>query len=494
MLINRKQYSVLELACGVEVPFTTLNPKPVKIANITGASRNNGQSTITISNASKRIVVGQRISIKQIVGSLFTIVPIPNSYVGDFLVNRSTETTLGFSQNLANDPGTGSVSAELYNQPNIAPAETYSIEFVIVTKVPSNAEVTLRPQVYLVNGYDTVAPTVVMELKSRYSTTAKVLLKMVIRDSRSNAILKTEFQEIIMSDSATKPCEIIYENPIQTTFFELNKNNNWSYYNEDFLLTKFIPTNPNYEDIKINIVKKNSQLLPSRGDKKKLRIIADPIKLQEKEVTIDQIRTAILNQYQTISNSAAIANLGNKSYDIIVADKLLKPDDLKDLVVAIVPPQTGTKIKFSEVATAETYDSDVATIPSISLLKYTSNVSGLSDNIGELHYNTILYNNDTILVNIEDWPNPPPSAIGLSGIIKDITSGVNYLNLIPTPTPTPSPTLTRTPTPTLTPTISITPTITTTISLTPTNSLTPTVSITSTPTPTPTRTPTPTLN
>jgi hypothetical protein len=428
MLINRRQYSVLQLACGVQIPFTSLNPKPIKIANITAANRTSGQSTITITNPTEKIVVGQKIAVRQILNPSFAITQIPQSYTGDFIVNRvNSDTSIGYTQNLANDPGPGTISGELFNQPNIAPAENYVIEFTIVTKVPNNAEVNLRPQSYLVNGYDIVSPTVVMDLKSKYSTTAKVLLKMIVRDSRSNNILKTEFQEIVMSDSANKPCEIIYENPIEIEFFKLDQKNNWSYLNEDFLLAKFIP-NKNYPNITLDIIKKNNQLLPSRGDKKRLRIIADPIKLQDKSVSVDQIRTAIVNQYQTITNSSAIANLGNKSYDIIVEDKLIKPDDLKDLIVAIVPPQTGTKIKFSEVATAEIYDSDIATIPNISLLKYS--YSGVVRDVGELHYNPKIYNNDTILVNIYDLDNPPPSSLGLSGLIKDVVNGPNILNIV----------------------------------------------------------------
>ena len=421
MFIPTKQHSVLEAACGIQVFFDRLLPRPRKIANITSVSRNNGQSTIGLSKLIETIDLGQKITVSQISETpQFTIVQVPVDFLGDFTTTSSINTinniasNLSFNQNLPNVVTTN-VTGDLYKQSNISPSEQYLIEFIIESKLPNTVEAILRPNYYLVNGYEEFTPVTILEASSRFSKSAKILLKMIVKDYKSNTILKTQYQEIIISDSNSKPCEIIYNQPIQTSYYELSKHNNWSYYHEGYLLAEFIPSKE-YKNIILQLVKKNDQLLPSRGGKNKIRIVADPIKLQAKKTSVDKIRNAILNQYDTINNSIAVANLGNKSYDIIVEDKLLKPEDLKDIIIDIVPPETGTPIKFSEVATASTYSADLYPIPSISLFKLNNN-----EFLGELHYNKQIYDQDPILVKINT------TGTAISGIIMDITNGINYI-------------------------------------------------------------------
>jgi len=429
-MIKRVQYSVLEAACGIKLVFSDLIPKAEKIASISSASRTNGVVSLNIRNLSKTLKVGDRIMIAQSVASLSDVVPIPDSYIGTFVINSiDNNQTITFLQNAPNEINTGTIVADLLEPANIEPAENYIIDFSVVTKVPPNADVNIRPKSYNVSGYNRLTPITTIEIRSRFSTTAKILLKMVVRNLKNNNILKTEFLELIMSDSTTKPCEIIYNDPIETNFYQLNINNNWSYYHEGYLLAQFIPDSmylAENSDLTLEVIKKNNQLLPNIGDARRVRIIADPIKLQDKKVSVEQIRSAILNQYETINNSIAVANLGNKSYDIIVEDKLIKPDDLKDLVVAIVPPQTGTPVKFSDVALAKEYEADIIDIPSVSFLRWQDTQNNTTNIIGELHYNSKIYNRDPILV----YPTgnlSPPSSIALSGTIIDVTNGLNFL-------------------------------------------------------------------
>jgi hypothetical protein len=487
MFIQAKRYGVLEAACGLQVFFEKIIPRPTKIANIINATRVNSVSTITLNRLIESVSKNQRITIAQSTNAPSDIIPIPDSFIGDFTTTSSIEVvesnnlSLTFDQNLPNTQGlSGQVmTGDLYKQSNIAPSDQYLIQFFIETKTPSSAEATVNPSSYIVGGYENFIPSTVLNVVSRYSKSVKILLKMVIKDYKSNTLLRTEYQEIIVSDASSKPCEIIYEKPIDTNFYELNKKNNWSYFHDGYLLAEFIP-DKYHKDIIIKLIKKNNRLLPNRSDKDRIRIIADPIKLQDKQTTIDKIRNAVLDMYGTISNSIAIANLGNKSYDIIVENKLAKPEDFQDLIVDIVPPVTGTNIKFSEVATAENYTQDLASIPKISILKWNNY------GIGELHYNSRIYDNDSILVNISG-----DITASLSGTISDITNGVNYLStLYIQPTPTPSNTTTPTVTPTITATSTTTPTITPTI--TPTETITPSPTETITPTPTETITPTPT--
>lgn len=432
MFILTNRYNILEAACGVPISFSKLTPRPEKIARITNVARSNGQSQIILSQLTEPIFVGDKITLSQSNNS-FQFNSLPDSYIGDFTVssvsNSSTSTTISFSQDLPN-LGSQAVYGELYKQANISPFNQYIIEYTVETKKPSSTETSVRPSIYIVGGYDSFVPICIFEAKLKYSKSAKILLKMTVRaytsdtqnisninnEYKNNPIIKTEYQEIIISDSQSKPCEIIYDQPITTSFYELNKQNNWSYHHENYLLAEFIPNPPYKNNISIRLIKKNDQLLPSRGGKNKIRIIVDPIKLQSKKTSIDKIRNAILNQYDTINNSLAIANLGNKSYDIIVEDKLIKPDDFKDLVIDTVPPETGIDIKFSDVARAVVYGQDMASIPKISILKWNN------DYLGELHYNSQLYDQDPILVDIMGTPST-----NLSGTISEITNGTNQL-------------------------------------------------------------------
>lgn len=430
MFISNQQYTTLEAACGVQLVFNAISPKPKKIGNVTGASRNVGVSDITVSNLSDEVLdsirnntfINQKIRVTQADDiKIIDASGIPDSFLGNFSVVSATSSNITYNQNLPfTQPLPRPIFGDLYLQENIAPAENYQIDFIIESKAPSTSEVILRPESYLVSGYDEFTPVVIMEAISRYSKSIKILVKMQVKNAANGNVLKTEYKEIIVSDSSDKPCEIIYPQPIQTSYIYLNKQNQWTYYHEGFLLAKFLPT-PAYNNAIVKLVRKNTNLLPTRSVANRLRIIADPLKLIEKKTTIDKIRNSILNIYDTILNSVAIQNLENRSYDIIIKDILLKPEDLNNIVVDIVdirpPNNTGTEIKFSDVAVAVNYDQDMDTIPKVSILKWDKYY------IGELHYNAKIYDQDTILVDIHG-----DNSIVLPGIISDVSNGINKLN------------------------------------------------------------------
>lgn len=419
MFIKTNKYGTLQAACGIQLYFNTVLPVPQKIGTVTNLTRSNGVSSATLSELPDYLNIGDKISISNLsVTPAFTIVPVPDSYIGSFTINSINRSSkiITFNQNLSND-NIGSVNGEVYKQTNISPAEKYIIEYSIETKVPSTASVVLRPSTLVESGDRAFDPTTVVEISSTYSLSSKVLIKMIIRDFKSNQILKTEYQEIIVADSESKPCEVIYEKPITISFYELNKKNNWSYFYEGYLLAQFIP-NTEYKDISIKLIKKNNILLPSRGNKNRIRIVVNPVAIQQKQTNIDKIREAIVSQYDIINNAYAVVNLGNRSYDIIVEDVLLKPEDFKGIIVDIVPPVSGTPVKFEDVAKAIPYSQDIYSIPKISLLRWNNN--NTINFIGELHYNERIYDNDPLIVNIS-------GSIDLSGTIKDVTNGINYI-------------------------------------------------------------------
>jgi hypothetical protein len=445
MFIKSEKYSVLQAACGIPIYFTKLKPIEEKIADITSASRSNRISSIQAVAISEIISAGQSVLIKPLDGTIEGLSTIDTSFIGTHKVSSieytNSSVNLTYYQNLP-DLITTNIAAEVYSIPNIDPCDNYLIEFSVESLVPSSAEVTVRPRMYVVGGNESFTPTTTIELKSKFSTSAKALLKMVVKNALTNKILRNEYIEVVMSDSDTKPCEIITEKPIENTYVYLNKNNDWTYNYQGYTLAQFIPYNKNI-NTSIRLTQKNNQLLPNRGDQNRFKIVVDPVKLSNKKVTIDQIRTAVLQQFNNIQNYSIFANTINKSYDIIFKDVFLEPQDLNELVVAVVPPVTGTPVKLSDVAEAvdDGVISDRSEIPGISLLRWNNNY------IGELHFDKNIYLNDPIIISY--------GVNNLSGTINNFYLGLNSLSNIVTPTPTPtispSPTPTRTPTPSPTP-------------------------------------------
>lgn len=413
MFIKTEQHNTIDAACGISLYFDKLNPQPVKLSNITSSSRSDGISTLSLSNFSAEnmtvVSSGSRILVRPATGAFVDPeLALDNSYLGGFNISTIDDgrTELSYSQNLPNLDSSDAFG-ELYLENNIEPRDQYTISFTAESVVPSGASVAISPTEYTIAGNDAFTPATTVQLKSKFSSSAKALIKMTITPLLSSIPIKTEYRQIIVSDSSSKPCEIISTEPIKDEFIYLDIDNNWTYTHQGYLLAKFIPTNKNTI---IKLPQKDIQLLPSRTDKNKLKVTANPMSMKNKKVTIDQIRSAMLEAYNSITNTSIVADLGNKSYDIIVEDIFVKEEDLKDLVVAIVPPVTGTPVKFSEVAKSSTYNSDLFDIPSIG---FVENDSG---HIGELQFNHRIYNNESIEVIIDSNT--------LSGKIKPVYDGM----------------------------------------------------------------------
>jgi hypothetical protein len=393
MLIPTEQYNIISAACGLSITFDELRPKPIKVADITASQRVGGISTLSIANLSSEypIITGTRVVIAPNTSNFLSPdLILNNSYVGNFTLITASPDEITYFQSQS-DAASADALGQVYLENNIEPKNSYSIEFNVESAVPSGTFVNITPHIYTISGNDRFVPITSFQIIPKFSTSAKVLLKMTVKGLDSNSIIKTQYKEIIVSDASNIPCEIISSNPIDDEFIVLNKENNWTYTYQNYILAKFIPCTDNIDSIILN--KKNNQLLPNRGHKDKFRIIADPLAMKTKKVTVDQIRSAILSTYNDIESTKYIANLGNKSYDIVIDDIFVNSDSFKDLVVAIVPPVSGQPVKFSEVAKTTEYLPDLSEIPSIASLYYNGS------NIGQLQYNYRIYDGDTIKAN-----------------------------------------------------------------------------------------------
>jgi hypothetical protein len=393
MLIPTEQHNIISAACGLSVTFDELRPRPIKVADITSSQRVEGISTLSITNVSPEysIITGTRVVVAPNTATfLASGLALNNTYTGNFTLLTASADEITYFQSQS-DADSVDALGQVYLENNIEPKNNYVLQFNAESVVPSGTFVEIVPQIYTISGNDKFIPITSLQIVPKFSTSAKVLLKMTVKGLDSNSIVKTQYKEIVVSDSSNIPCEIISNNPIDDEFIILNEDNNWTYTYQNYILAKFIPYTDNINAIILN--KKNNQLLPNRGDKNKFRIIADPLAMKTKKITVDQIRSAILSTYNDIESTKYIANLGNKSYDIVIDDIFINSDSFKDLVVAIVPPVSGEPVKFSEVAKTTEYLPDLSEIPSIASLRY----NGI--NIGQLQYNHKIYDGDIIKGN-----------------------------------------------------------------------------------------------
>jgi len=421
MLIQSITYSPLQASYGIKLSFGDVNPSEQKISDIISANRFNRISTLELSVVTRPLSSGESFTVKAPTNINEVTTSIDNSFLGtykplsvDYGEGRGT---LTYYQN-ALDINTVAIIGDLYSIPNIKPRDFYLVQFFIESVVPETAQVTLSPSSYIIGGSESFVPVTSLQVRSLYSKSSKVLVKMLVRDVQRNDILKTEYIEVVVSDSSSAPCEIISQDPIEQSFVYLEKENNWQYDHQGYRIAEFLPDNNMANDVVVKLIKKNSQLLPNRGEPNRVRVIIDPIKTTNFGITIDQVRSAILNQYATIQSSFALANLGNRSYDIVVSDVLLRPEDLNDLVIAKVPPETGVEIKFSDVATSEPYSPDIAKIPEVNLLKWNNNNNNIVY-LGEIHFDSTIYLDDPVIVEY--------SNISLSGNLQSVINGPNYL-------------------------------------------------------------------
>lgn len=421
MLIQSITYSPLQASYGIKLSFSDINPSEQKISDIVSANRFNRVSTLELSVVLKPLASGESFTVKTPTNINEITTAIDNSFLGTYkplsVEYNGGQGTLTYYQN-ALDINTVAIIGDLYSIPNIKPRDFYLVQFFVESVVPDTAQVILSPSSYIVGGSESFVPVTSLQVKSLYSKSSKVLVKMLVRDIERNDILKTEYIEVVVSDSSSAPCEIISQEPIEQSFVYLEKQNDWKYDHQGYRIAEFLLDTNMQDDVVVKLIKKNNQLLPNRGEPNRVRVIIDPIKTTNYGITIDQVRSAILNQYATIQSSFALANLGNRSYDIVVSDVLLKPEDLSNLIIAKVPPETGIEVKFSDVATSEPYSPDIAKIPEVNLLRWKNNNNNIVY-LGEIHFDSTIYLDDPIVIEY--------SNISLSGNLQSVVNGPNYL-------------------------------------------------------------------
>jgi len=369
-MFTTSQFNTKICECGIPLNFDLIRPLREKLAELTTVQVNNFLVTF-VTRSQHSIKVGDTIEIVS-GGNLSSV------YVGKHSV---TAITTGTNNNINSfsfslrvpDVIASDVTAYAYSIPNIDNSGRYIIQFSKELSVPDNAEVDISPASYEIQGSSNFSPVTTVKVKSVYTTSSKVIIKLSILNIFGK-VLYTEYKQIVCSRFLDKPCEIVSTKPVVPSFIYLNRKNNWTYKYNGFLIAQFIPDrSKSYQNISLRLNRPSDAILPSNTNFDRLVLTIDPLLAQEKNVTRDQIKTAILDN--PVSSSLQKNILVDDKLDIIIIQSSgLTLDQLKKIVILEqVSNNTTTKILVENIGSVSTYIPEPHPIPSIMFLTWSNN-------------------------------------------------------------------------------------------------------------------------
>ncbi len=316
--------------------------------------------------------------------------------------------------------------------PPLPPKDTYVVEFSKELSIPSGTSVNISPSGYAISKINEFVPECSVQLVSEYLSGNQTVVRVDIKDIY-NKILYSQYKKIVCSPQNTTvdPCvKIDQTEPAQSLDIELNEKNNWEYKYNGFIIVKFIP-NDLSEDIVLTFKKKSSSLLPVKSSTEdSIRINLNIQAMQEKNITLDMVRTAIyINSAQWDSYNA------NSSYNLTTSSNSLSlnsidsrtPDQIKNILIIerSIPNESNTsttseKIYIKDIAEVVYAEPTPAKIPTISIMKYKNTGSSTLYKFGELQYNDSIYTSDDELFAIID-------STSYSGSFNEIVSTVSEI-------------------------------------------------------------------
>jgi hypothetical protein len=386
--------------CGIPLGFTEVRPAKTKLGDLISVQVNNFVVTFTT-------LVDHTIK----AGDLIEIVS--GGTLDSVFVGRHTITAVGsLNQNAANtfsfglrtpDVTTTEVSGYVYTVPNIENSDSYVINFTKELSIPDNSDVVITPESYTIQGGNNFIPTTSVRISSLYTTSSKTIIKLSITNSFGK-VLFTEYKQIVCSRSADSPCEIIAQKPIVPSFIYLNRQNNWTYKNNGFLIAQFIPDkNLNgYENIKIRLPKPADGILPSNTNFDRLIFTYDPLLGQSKGISKGQVKTVILENPISASLQKNIS-IDEKFNRFIVSFSGMSVQQLENLQIeSLSPGETQTnRITLKDVGEVALYISEPQSIPSIMFLSW-SDTNQVGYFFGQLLYDYHVLNNSDIVVTFKN--------------------------------------------------------------------------------------------
>lgn len=386
-MFTTTQYNINSCECGVPLSFGLIRPNKEKLAEITTLQVSNRVVTLT-TRGNHNIKVNDLVEI--IAGTNFSSI-----FTGKRNIIAVTANSISFTLNTLDRVAT-TVNAYIYSVPNIDSRDQYIIKYSKELSVPDTAELTITPSTYTMEKSNSFIPETVVKIVSKFTTSSKTIIKLSITDIY-NQILYTEYKQIICSQQADKPCEIIAKKPVVPTSISLNRKNNWIYKHNGYTIAQFIPNKDiAYESISISLDKQSDAILPIATDFDRLVIKIDPLLMQNKSVTKDQLRSIIVNN--PISTSLQKNVILEDTYNTwVVQGSGLTVDQLKGLV--IYSSSNGTVVvSVSAIGEVIRYVPKPQPIPSIVFLKWFDHSSNKEYFFGQMLYYTSIYENKDIVL------------------------------------------------------------------------------------------------
>jgi hypothetical protein len=397
-MFETSQYNTKICECGIPLNFSLIRPLKEKLAELVTVQVTNFLVTFT-TRSSHSIAVGDTIEIisggnlsSAFVGK-HKIISLNSPFAG----NNSFSFILRVPDVIASD-----VVAYAYTIPNIDNSGRYIVQFTKELSVPDNAEIEISPNSYEIQGSSNFNPVTTIKIKSVYTTSSKAIIKLSILNIFGR-VLYTEYKQIICSRFLDKPCEVVSLKPITPSYIYLNRKNNWTYKHNGFLIAQFIPdhNDEEHKDISIRLNRPNNAILPSNTNFDRLVLRIDPLLAQEKNVSREQIKSAILDN--PISSSLQKSILVDDKLDIIIIQSSgLTIDQLKKVVVLEeVANNTTTKVLVENIGLITNYTPEPHPIPSIMFLTWSNN-EYKNYFLGQFLFDYSIFNNQDMILYFTD--------------------------------------------------------------------------------------------
>jgi hypothetical protein len=408
-MFDTLQYNTKICECGIPLNFSLIRPLRENLAELRTVQVNNFLVTFT-TRSSHSIRVGDTIEIVS-GGNLSSV------FIGKHKITEIGSSIGGLGNNnlfsfvlRVPDIISSDVNGYAYSIPNIDNSGRYIIQFSKELSVPDNAEIEISPSVYEIQGSSNFSPIATVKIKSIFTTSSKVIIKLSISNIFGR-VLYTEYKQIICSRFLDKPCEIVSLRPITPSYIFLNRKNNWTYKHNGFLIAQFIPDhNDEHKNISIRLNRPNQAILPSNTNFDRLVLKIDPLLAQTKNVTRDQIKTSILDNPISSSLQKNIS-VDDKLDVVIIQSSGLNIEQLKKVVVLEqITENITTKILVEDIGSVSMYIPEPHPVPSIMFLTW-SNTEQKNYFLGQLLFDYSIFNNQEIKVYFTEPGNEIPNEI-----------------------------------------------------------------------------------
>lgn len=412
-MFNSNFFTPKRCEAGVPVKFNLIKSREDKLSDIISTAFSANTATLQLRDVSK-VSSGLKIDVR----SNGTINPLylGKNQIDTIDTNQKTITYKVYNQTQTLTLEQTNVTGSVYSVPNIENSPIYLVNFSVQSSVPANdpgeitpkIDISITPSSYSIVGSNDFYPEGVVKIKSKYTDSSKVLLKLTVSglvnsSSTSSAassakVIYTDYQEIVCAQAASKPCEIIARAPKNPDYIFLNKENNWTYTSQQFHIARLIPDKSDNNSI-VRLEKRNDNILPNRQIGK-FKISIDPIKLAGyvNSIDITDVRRAFYDGGVEEDEDSV------NQYVFIIADSSGKftIDSIKKTIVGYYYIQNGANPILLEyilvpdeqkpiVPVIDTYE-----LPSVAFLRYNHN--GNTFYIGELIFLKSVYYKENILV------------------------------------------------------------------------------------------------